>query len=107
MQLLKIIVIGLGILIILGLALLGYGLVQKTKNPGWQLFSLDQEAKIASSSKDFPTFDLNLPEGCNITGAIPDGSKVFLIITGSPLCNQVIAVDIRQGRTLGAIKARP
>ena len=107
MQLLKVIVIGLGILIVLGLALLGYGLIQKSKNPSWQLFSLGQETLNESSSKAFPTFDLNLSEGCNITGATPDGTKLFLIIGGSPSCNKVIVVDTNQGRSLGTIKSRP
>ena len=107
MQLLKVIVIGLGILIVLGIALLGYGLIQKTKNPGWQLFSIDQKVLNKTSFKPFPNFDLDLPKGCNITGASPSETKVFLIIGGTPTCNQVIAVDIKHGRVIGAIKARP
>ena len=107
MQLLKIIVIGLGIFIVLGLTLLCYGLVQKTKNPSWQLFSLGQDSVNSSSSSAFPNFDINLPKGCDITGASPNGTKIFLIIGGSPSCNQVIVVDTKQGRSIGTIKARP
>ena len=107
MQLLKGIVIGLGVLIVLGVGLLGYGFVQKSKNPDWQLISSSPAPASETSPKAFATFDLNLPEGCEITGVRPDGAKAYLSIGGAHSCNRVIIVDTKQGRVLGAIKARP
>ncbi len=107
MQLLKGIVIGLGVLIFLGVGLLGYGFVQKSKNPGWQLFSSSPAPVGETSLKAFATFDLNLPEGCEITGVRPDGAKAYLSIGGLKSCNRVIVVDTKRGRVLGTIKARP
>ena len=115
MQLLKGIVIGLGVLIFLGLGLLSYGFVQKANNPGWQLFSSSPAAVPETPLKAFATFDLNLPEGCVITAVRPDGARAYLTIggqanapeaTGRPTttCNRVIVVDTTQGRILGTIR---
>ena len=111
MQLLKGIVIALGILIFLGLGTLFYGFVQKSRNPDWRLFSNPPVAKIPAGDetplKTFGTFSLNLPEGCEITGVRPDGAKAYLSIGGVKSCNRVIVVDTKRGRMLGTIKARP
>ena len=107
MQLLKVIVISLGVLIVFGICLLGYGFIQKTKNPDWQMFSQSQKLSKLSNASFFSTFDLNLPKDCKITGANPIGQNVFIIIDGTPLCNRIIVVDTRQGIILGTIKARP
>ena len=106
MQLLKGIVIGLGVLIVLGVGLLGYGFVQKSKNPDWQLISSSPAPASETSPKAFATFDLNLPEGCEITGVRPDGARAYLTIGGRPdtSCNRVIVVDTVQGRVLGIIR---
>ncbi|NQU59900.1 MAG: hypothetical protein HQ512_02115 [Rhodospirillales bacterium] len=108
MQLLKGIVIGLGVLIILGLGLLSYGFVQKTNNPDWRLFSA-APAPVAGAPalvtplKTFGTMKLNLPEGCTITGVRPDGARAYLMIGGGSACNRVIVVDTGQDRVLGTI----
>ena len=112
MQLLKGIVIGLGVLIFLGLGVLLYGFVQKSRNPDWQLFTTapapSQETPAAGTPlKTFGTLSLNLPEGCLITGVRPDGAKAYLSIGGLKSCNRVIVVDTKRGRVLGTIKARP
>ena len=131
MQLLKSIVIGLGVLILLGLTLLTYGFYQKTQNPGWRLFSSPSPAGDApsgapfgaSAAKSFGTLDLALPEGCVIAGVRPDGERVYLTIGpgeklggksgrkssegATPSCNRVIVVDVVRGRVLGTVKPRP
>jgi hypothetical protein len=107
MQSLKIIVIGLGVLIVFGVCLLGYGLIQKTKNPSWQMLSQNHGVKKTSPYSKFPTFNLNLPKDCKITGISPGKEKIFLSIGGAPKCDRVILVDTKQGLILGTIKARP
>jgi hypothetical protein len=109
MQLLKGIVIGLGVLIVLGLGLLSYGFVQKTNNPDWRLFSASPvTAPVPAPEtplKAFAPVTLNLPEGCLITAVRPDGARAYLTIGGRPdtSCNRVIVVDTVQGRVLGII----
>jgi len=109
MQLLKSVVIGLGVLIFLGLGLLAYGFIQKVNNPDWRLLSsTPAPATGAAALKPFGTLKLGLPEGCYITGAKPEDDLVYLSI--GPVdssCNRVIVVDISRGRVLGAIKPGP
>ena len=60
MQLLKSIVIGLGVLIFLGLGLLGYGFIQKANDPGWRLFSSSpapDDAPAPSPAKAFGSLE--------------------------------------------------
>ncbi len=112
MQLLKSVVIGLGVLIFLGLGLLAYGFIQKANDPGWRLFSASSASK--PDLKAFGNLDLKLPEGCVITTVRPDGARAYLSIGGPapgyPLdqrCNRVIIVDTVQGRILGTIMPGP
>ncbi len=111
MQLLKSVVIGLGVLIFLGLGLLAYGFIQKSSNPDWRLLSSAPatDADETPGAKPFGTLKLGLPEGCVITGVRPDGARTYLSIgsgggnvTGDP-CNRVIIVDPVRGRVLGTI----
>lgn len=116
MQLLKSVVIGLGILILLGMALLTYGLYQKTSDPGWRLFSRPAPAAYqapagatpaAPDAKAFGTLGLHLPDGCLITQVRPDGGRVYLTIGPPGPCNRIVIVDAVRGRVLGTIQPRP
>ncbi len=114
MQLLKSVVIGLGVLIFLGLGLLTYGFIQKANNPGWRLFSPSPAPEPAPQpAKAFGSLNLNLPKDCVIAGVRPDGGRVYLSIAArdgsdaANACDRVIVVDTGQGRVLGTIKARP
>lgn len=113
MQLLKSAVIGLGILILLGMTLLAYGLYQKARDPGWRLFSgpapapAAYQAPAASDAKAFGTISLHLPDGCLITQVRPDGGRVYLTIGPPGPCNRIVIVDAVLGRVLGTIQPRP
>ncbi len=115
MQLLKSVVIGLGILILLGMTLLTYGLYQKARDPGWRLFSgpapgafqAPARAPAAPDVKAFGTLGLHLPDGCLITQVRPDGGRVYLTIGPPGPCNRIVIVDTVRGRVLGTIKPRP
>lgn len=114
MQLLKSVVIGLGILILLGMALLTYGLYQKANDPGWRLFSSPAEFRApaaalpaAPDAKAFGTLGLHLPDGCLITAVRPDGGRVYLTIGPPGPCNRIVIVDVVRGRMLGTIQPRP
>ncbi len=99
MQLLKSLVIGLGVLILLGLTLLTYGFIQKVGDP--------QSETDLSALKPFGTLDLRLPEGCAIIGVSPEDGLVYLTIGPNGPCNRVIVVDTVRGRVLGAFKPGP
>lgn len=115
MQLLKSVVIGLGILILLGMTLLTYGLYQKARDPGWRLFSgpapgefqAPARAPAGADAKAFGTLGLHLPDGCLITRVRPDGGRVYLTIGPPGPCNRIVIVDVVRGRVLGTIQPRP
>ncbi len=122
MRWLKSLVIVLGLLIVLGVLLLGYGFYKKATDPDWRLFGVDMppvanvqalpniqpQAKPAPTpQKPFGTISLNLAEGCEITEIIPRRRYVYLMIGPTPECNRVILFDQEMGLVLGAIKPRP
>ncbi len=106
MQLLKSVVIGLGVLIFLGLGLLAYGFIQKANNPDWQLLSDGDKP----AGKPFDDLFLDL-KGCRITGVESGPKRAYLLIGGGDEdgndCNRVIVIDTGRGRVLGAIKPGP
>jgi hypothetical protein len=119
MRWLKSIVIVLGLLIVLGIVLLGYGFYKKTSEPGWKPFS-EQEKPAEEQQlppleqqqnneplKYFGTISLNLDEGCLITNIQPIKRYAYFMIGQKPACNAVILVDIKKGAILGRIIPRP
>ena len=107
MQFLKGIVIILGILIVIGVGLLSYGLIKKTTDPNWKFFSSSKKLKSEPAINAYPIINLNLPKDCKIINASPEGTKVFLSITGTSICNKVIVVDTLKGKIITTIKANP
>lgn len=115
MQWLKSLVIGMGILILLGLALLTYGFIKKTGDPGWRLFSSSPAPK-GGALESFGELNLPLPEGCVIGRVTPDGERAYIKLrpqgaqwgaaTNGP-CNRVIVIDAARGRVLGTIQPAP
>ena len=118
MQLLKSLVIGLGVLILLGMTLLVYGFYQKANNPGWRMFSSQGAGggNPGSPGASFGELDLKLPEGCVIGRLTPDGDRAYIKIRpegairgrsqGRP-CNHIVVIDVVRGQILGTIKSGP
>jgi hypothetical protein len=119
MRWLKSIVIVLGILIVLGIVLLGYGFYKKTSEPSWKPFAekkksieepqpaLLKKQENTESFKFFGTLSLDLAEGCMITKIQPTRRYVYFMIGQRPACNSVVLVDIKKGLILGRIIPRP
>jgi len=110
MRALKAIVIGMGAMIVLAVALIGFGLYKKSVEPGWKLFGNQNQATQAAASQAIPgTFDpvrLGLPDGCFIADVRPDGHRAYLLVGPEPDCEGVIVLDIEDGRILGRISAQ-
>lgn len=112
---LKSLVIVLGILIVLGIVLLGYGFYKKTSEPGWKPFAEQAvtvlEPELApipqrqnkTPIKPFGTLSLDLAEGCLIAEVKPMLRYAYFMIGPTPACNAVILVDIKKGVVLGRI----
>lgn len=119
MRWLKSLVIVLGLLIIGGVVLLGFGFYKKTTDPNWKLFGgesmpvaqepapLPQKPRLLDPLKPFGTLSLNLPVGCIISKVTPHLVYAYLEIGPTNVCNQVIVVDLKSGVVLGSLKPRP
>jgi len=121
MRWLKSLVIVLGLLIIGGVALLGYGFYKKTSDPGWKLIGDTPPAPTSTPASiptpvptgpkpplsEFGNISLNLPAGCFINRARPEGRRLYITTGPKEVCRDVIVVDVTDGRILGTITARP
>jgi hypothetical protein len=106
MQILKSLVIGLGVLIFAGFGLLAYGFYHKARDPGWRMFSTAAPGgRAAGPSAPFGTVGLELPAGCTIDDVSPDGERAYLTIgpEDGP-CARIVVFDVVAGRVLGVIK---
>lgn len=118
MRWLKSLVIVLGILIVLGIVLLGYGFYKKTSEPGWKPFAEQAETvskpelspalrqQTKTPLKPFGTLSLDLSDGCLITEVKPTRRYAYFMIGPTPACNAVILVDLKKGVVLGRIHPR-
>ena len=119
MRWLKSIVIVLGILIVLGIVLLGYGFYKKTSEPGWKPFAemgksiensqlkLLQQQQIKKPFNAFGTLSLDLADGCLITKVENASRYAYFMVGPSPTCNAVILVDVQKSIVLGRFTPQP
>jgi len=124
---LKFIVIGMGLLIVLGIVLLGYGFYKKSSDPDWRLFGrttpelpsstpsapATAPSPVAPSKprknpvRPFGDINLNLPEGCFIADVHPNRRRLAVTIGPASVCNRVYIIDLIEGTVLGTVSPRP
>jgi len=118
MRWLKFIVILLGLLIVGGAALIGYGFFKKSTQPDWRLFgnSAPPSATSPVISEKFaprgplPVFGdvtLAMAPGCFIDSVLPRGRRLYLTLGPKESCRRIIVVDVTNGRILGTVSAAP
>lgn len=95
MQALKFVVIGMGILIVLGLALVAYGLVTRV-------------SKDDAGAQNIGDLSLNLPAGCTIAQVEASDGRLVVRADGPEErgCQQVFILDLSEGKIVGRIHAR-
>lgn len=107
MRALKAIVIGMGIMIVMAVALIGYGLYKKSVDPGWKLFGksvvISSPANNNAPLENFDNIELGLSNGCKITDVRPDGRRAYVLTGPFDICNGIIVIDIKDGRVIGHI----
>lgn len=116
MQALKTLVAAMGLLIVIGICVLVWGLYQKAANPDFKMFDLGssksspaptgQTPSPTPAARTFSDIDLNLPGTCEIADMEVAGGRLFLRIGGGSACERIIAIDPADGRVLGTISAR-
>ena len=106
MQPLKGLVIGMGVLIVIGMSLLVYGLVRE--------FGGEDDAPAATASDPaspraatFGEIDVSLPAGCRIIEMQPAETRLFLRLEGAESCPGILVIDLASGSELGRINLRP
>lgn len=109
MQGLKALVIGMGILIVIGMIILVYGLVQKASDPDFSFFGDGKKAAAPSSdtapdAAPFGDITVRLPTGCRVDGMQADNGKLFVLVGPEGPCTQIIAIEPATGRILGNVK---
>ena len=110
-RVLKIIVIAMGMLIVVGVAGLGYGFYQKSRDLAWTSFAPAAEATIsatpAPAGPTFGTISLDLPKDCIIARINPDGDRIYLTIGPPGPCNRIVVIDVAGSRVLGTVQPQP
>lgn len=126
MRALKGLVAGLGLIIVIVMAVIVYGLYKKSSDPDFKFFSFGgQTSADANPSqpsaagtggsagggeglKSFGQVMVSLPDGCSIAGVTGDGKRLFLKIGPAvPKCERIVVLDAVNGAILGNIKAAP
>ncbi len=103
MQYLKALVIGLGILILICVGLLAYGLVAKT---GFKNSSKPKPSE--QSTESFGDIVINNANECDIADIKAEDGTLLLRLGGSSAsCQQVVVIEIRSGKVLGKIRLEP
>ena len=126
MQVLKGLVIGMGLLIAVGMALFAYGLYQKIADPEFTFFPAETgdappvaavppvsaappvaAAPPVPAPGAFGTIAVPLPAGCILARVIPEGDRLYLRIGPTGRCERVVVVDVATGSVLGTITVGP
>ena len=109
MRALKSLVIGLGILIVIAMGLLVWGLFHKAGDPDFRLFAESPavDAAPATPPAAFGDLVVPLPAGCSIVEMRPQGRRLFLRFGPPGPCERVVVVDTGTGVVLGTIRGNP
>ena len=127
MQALKFLVGGLGILIVVGMTVIGYGLYRKSDDPGFKFFTSTDNSESAPPAptripavpagvpsmpqgqaapvQAFGEAMIGLPAGCSIDGVSGDGARMYLRIgPNTPECSRVVVLNAATGAQIGVIR---
>ncbi len=89
----------MGLLILIGLGLLGYGMMRVSNGISPQ---------ETSETPVFGAIGLNQPAGSRLRAVIPDGTgRLLLTISGGDRPDRVVLVDPGSGTVLGTITLEP
>ncbi|MHC8509996.1 MAG: hypothetical protein ACYYKD_11520 [Rhodospirillales bacterium] len=107
MKLLKSLVIGMGILIVLGMGLLAWGVYQKTGGRAETAKGAGMGAGL-SAPPAFGYIPFDPGPGCAIAGIEPIGAGLWLRIEGEgPACQKAVLINLETGKVVGTVGGRP
>jgi len=107
-------VFGLGIILIGGISLLAYGLIQRGNDPDFKFFKTDPEMPLETSSqhdKLVPAISklpanisIPLAKGTWISAIETSGNKIIVHITNEAKRDQLLILDARTGAVISRIR---
>lgn len=113
----------MGALIVVALAILGYGLYQKSKNPHFKFFNLEgvQTAAPPNRTPDsaqglaqsptpvapFGDINLNMDRSTRIVSSQLSGNRLLLQLRRAGGSDAVAVVDLTRGTVLGVVTVAP
>jgi hypothetical protein len=113
MRVLKAIVVGMGILIVIGIGAVGYGIYKNATALGKKKTPVPLLSPSSNISRIWEQdLMVSLPTGCIISNIKAGNNHIYVIISGTPregqtVCGRVVVVDSASGKRLGMIKVAP
>jgi hypothetical protein len=106
MQGLKILVVVMGILIVVSMGLLGWGIYNRLAHRSVAEDETTPAATVRPSG-NLGEVRIELPTGCNVVEMRPHADRLYLRTGPIGLCEQIIVLDASKGRVLGTFVLRP
>lgn len=102
MPAIKTLVVILTLLIVTSLALLGWGMYSKIRDPNFTLFGKRSTPTEVSKSAHFGDVSLPLPAGCRIEDSHVEGNRLYLRTGPAGPCQRVFVLDPASGAIVGS-----
>lgn len=106
-QLAKIIAAGLGLMIVIGLGLLVYGITARTSNRDAETAKKPAVAAPNALVTAFGEVRVALPEACSVVEMLAKDDRLYLRTGPAGQCERILIIDTLTGRTLGTLLIRP
>lgn len=104
MRALKALVIVMGVLILAGMGLVGYGIVKRTAIPERPLQSA---AGPAAAARPYGPVELALPSGARIARTRTSGERLIVELELASGGERLLVVDLATGGLVGTIDLKP
>jgi hypothetical protein len=106
MKALKALVIGMGVLIVIGIALVGYGLTRSKPQPGATVAGSHVQAPVSEAKSGYFTSELPVPKGAHLEQLTASGDRLVLRFS-SPDGERLVLLDSHTGQLAGTIALVP
>lgn len=113
MQALKALVIFMGVVIVIGVAVVGVTIYNRMNRLGEAAPTSEAPSAAPSAAVTdvplpaFGDMSVKLPEGCRVIEMVPAGDRLLLRLGSLPRCNRILVVDLATGTQLGSIDLAP
>lgn len=103
---LKILVVIMGVLIVISMGLLGWGIYSRLARRSIPEHETPPPATVRPSGH-FGEVRVDMPAGCTVVEMRPHADRLYLRTGPTGLCERIIVLDANSGRVLGTVILRP